>query len=184
MVEFGAPQGDADAVVVAMRIFALALVVAQVVTGGKGVLHGYFKHESPNGMRGHPLSLTLHRGALDRTRDTAQVSREWRSATIIRGGSARFQSFAGFKVSRLRATAKTGARAKAKAPHCQRQTNRGRPRRTEEKLGAGCDNINAYWGWRCGNNRRNGRDRAGDGISGQGYMTGTNLVVDGGRSCG
>src|ERR1017187_6380398 len=46
MVEFCALQDDADAIVVAMRILALALVVAQVVAGGKGFLHGYFKHES------------------------------------------------------------------------------------------------------------------------------------------
>jgi hypothetical protein len=32
VVEFGSLEGDTDAIVVAMRILALALVVAQVVT--------------------------------------------------------------------------------------------------------------------------------------------------------
>jgi hypothetical protein len=41
---------------VAVRILALAFVVAQVMSGRKSVLHGYFKHESPKrdakGIRG------------------------------------------------------------------------------------------------------------------------------------
>jgi hypothetical protein len=52
VVELRALQGDVDTIVVAMRILALAFVVAQVMTRRKGVLHGYFKHESPDRMRG------------------------------------------------------------------------------------------------------------------------------------
>src|ERR1035437_3424159 len=37
-------QGDADLVVVAVRVLALALVVAEVVSGGETCLHGDFKH--------------------------------------------------------------------------------------------------------------------------------------------
>jgi len=37
-------QGDADLVVMAMRVLALALVVAEVVSGGETCLHGNFKH--------------------------------------------------------------------------------------------------------------------------------------------
>ena len=44
LVEFRAPQRDEDAVVVAMRILALATVVAEVVAGREAGFYGYFKH--------------------------------------------------------------------------------------------------------------------------------------------
>ena len=44
MVQGLAAKGHANAVVVAMGLFALAVVVAQVVPGGKGVFYSDFKH--------------------------------------------------------------------------------------------------------------------------------------------
>src|ERR1700733_6288242 len=53
-VEFFADQGDEDLVVVAMRIFALTSVVAEVMAGRKAGFYGYFKHES-----GNPFDLSV-----------------------------------------------------------------------------------------------------------------------------
>ena len=44
-VELRSRQGHADLVVVAVRILALAFVVAEVVSGGECVFYGYFVHE-------------------------------------------------------------------------------------------------------------------------------------------
>src|SRR5258706_13587048 len=45
LVEVFALEGDEDLVVVAVRVFALAAVVAEVVAGGEAGFYGYFKHE-------------------------------------------------------------------------------------------------------------------------------------------
>ena len=44
LIELGAGQRHADLVVVAVRVLALAFVVAQIVAGGEICLHGNFKH--------------------------------------------------------------------------------------------------------------------------------------------
>ena len=43
-IELLALDRDPDAVVVAMHVLALALVIAQGVTGGESLFHGNFKH--------------------------------------------------------------------------------------------------------------------------------------------
>jgi hypothetical protein len=43
-VQFGPGQRDADLVVVPVRVLALALVIAKVVSGGETCLHGDFIH--------------------------------------------------------------------------------------------------------------------------------------------
>jgi hypothetical protein len=45
-VEVFALEGNEDLVVVAVRILALATVVAEVVAGGEAGFYGYFKHDS------------------------------------------------------------------------------------------------------------------------------------------
>src|SRR5580704_19760484 len=45
-IEVFALQGDEDLVVVAVRILALATVVAEVVAGGEAGFYGYFEHDS------------------------------------------------------------------------------------------------------------------------------------------
>jgi hypothetical protein len=42
---------DADLVIMAVRIFALALVVAQVMSRGKGIVNRNFEHASLSGRR-------------------------------------------------------------------------------------------------------------------------------------
>ncbi len=44
VIKIGANEGDEDFVVVAMRVLALALVVAEIVAGGEAGFHGDFKH--------------------------------------------------------------------------------------------------------------------------------------------
>jgi hypothetical protein len=46
LVEVFALEGDEDLVVVAVRVFALATVVAEVVAGGEAGFYGYFEHDS------------------------------------------------------------------------------------------------------------------------------------------
>src|SRR5215469_13904437 len=48
-VEFGSGQRNANFVVMAVRVLALAFIVAQVVSRGKCVFNGYFEHGSPCG---------------------------------------------------------------------------------------------------------------------------------------
>ena len=43
-VELGAGQSDANLVVMAVRVLALASVIAEIVAGGEIRLHGNFKH--------------------------------------------------------------------------------------------------------------------------------------------
>jgi hypothetical protein len=45
-VEVFTLEGDEDLVVVAVRILALATIVAEVVAGGETGFYGYFKHDS------------------------------------------------------------------------------------------------------------------------------------------
>jgi hypothetical protein len=45
-IEVIALKGDEYLVVVAVRVLALATVVAEVVAGGKAGFYGYFKHDS------------------------------------------------------------------------------------------------------------------------------------------
>jgi hypothetical protein len=46
LVEVFALESDEDLVVVAVRILALATIVAEVVAGGKAGFYGDFKHDS------------------------------------------------------------------------------------------------------------------------------------------
>jgi hypothetical protein len=46
LVEIFALEGDEDLVVVAVRVLALATVVAEVVAGGEAGFYSYFKHDS------------------------------------------------------------------------------------------------------------------------------------------
>ena len=47
-VELCADKGDEDLVVVAVRVLALAAIVAEVVAGGEPGFYGDFKHDSVN----------------------------------------------------------------------------------------------------------------------------------------
>ena len=46
LVELGTGEGHTNLVIMAVRVLALAFVVAQVVPGGECVFHSYFVHES------------------------------------------------------------------------------------------------------------------------------------------
>src|SRR4051812_21138373 len=47
LVQLCPRQGDTDLVIMAVRVLALALVVAQVVPCGKRIVHGDFEHDPP-----------------------------------------------------------------------------------------------------------------------------------------
>jgi hypothetical protein len=53
-VKLFADQGNEDFVIMAMRVFALASVIAEVVAGRKAGFYSYFKHES-----GNPFDLSI-----------------------------------------------------------------------------------------------------------------------------
>src|ERR1700722_838406 len=53
-VEVSALEGDEDLVVVAVRVLALATIVAEVVAGGEAGFYGYFKHGVEN-----PFDLSM-----------------------------------------------------------------------------------------------------------------------------
>jgi hypothetical protein len=46
LVEVFTLEGDEDLVVVAVRVLALASIVAEVVAGGEAGFYSYFKHDS------------------------------------------------------------------------------------------------------------------------------------------
>src|ERR1022692_3340296 len=63
LVEFGAGERDADLVVMAVRILALALVVAQVMSRGKSIVNRNFEHvplSGPAQVMTGPRSIAKH----------------------------------------------------------------------------------------------------------------------------
>jgi hypothetical protein len=48
-VQLGSSQRHPNLVVVAMRVFALALIIAQVMACSKRIVNGYFEHASLSG---------------------------------------------------------------------------------------------------------------------------------------
>src|SRR5262249_5202721 len=46
--QFGASQSDPDLIIVAVRVFALALIVPQVMSCGECIFDGDFEHDPPS----------------------------------------------------------------------------------------------------------------------------------------